>query len=135
MAFNVKSEWAATLANHILSQPNRDGISGFWRASLSRVQDERIYRLAQIPRQGFVLEADIDSERTHVMVADRFDEYVEHALLKRSRTAQIVDVDFLRRAIRKYIDRGRVVAALRNARPISGDTGETGRNPVWYTSD
>ena len=134
MAFNVKSTWAVTLANHILSRPNRDGISGFWRASLPRVQSERIYRLAYIPERRFVLEADIDSERTHTMVSDRFDEYVEHAVLMRSGPG-IVDLESRRRAVRKYIDQGRIVVALRNARPISGDTGETGRNPVWYTRD
>jgi hypothetical protein len=133
MAFNVKSTWALALAG--LSRPNRDGISGFWRASLPRVQNERIYRLAYISERRFVLEADIDSERTHIMVPDRFDEYLEHALLKRSRNPRLVDLDFLRRAIRKYINQGRIVVALRNARPISGDAGETRRNPVWYTPD
>jgi hypothetical protein len=123
------------LAGHILSRPNRDGISGFWRASLSRVQNERIYRLAYISERRFVLEADIDSEHTHVMVPDRFDEYIEHALLKRSHNPRLVDLDALRRAIRKYINQGRIIVALRNARPIYGDAGDTGRNPIWYTPD
>jgi hypothetical protein len=124
VAFNVKSTWAVALADHILSQPNRDGISGFWVASLPRAQNERIYRLVYIPERRFVLEADIDSERTDVMVPDRFDENVEHALLKRSRIARLTDVDALRRATRKYIDQRRIVVALRNARAISDDAGE-----------
>jgi hypothetical protein len=135
MAFNVKSSWAVPLANHILSRPDRDGVSGFWVASLQRVRDERIYRLAFITERRFVLEADIDSERTHTMVPDRFEEYLEHALLKRSHNPRLVDLDYLRSAIRKYINQGRIVVALRNARAISGDSGETGRNPVWYTRD
>jgi hypothetical protein len=135
MAFNVKSEWADALASHILSRPNRDGISGFWRASLSRVRNERIYRLAHLRERRFVLEADIDSERAHRMVPDRFDEYLEHALLKRSHNPRLVDLDYLRRAIRKYTNQGRIIVALRDARTISGDPGETGRNPIWYTSD
>lgn len=51
----------------------RHGVTHFWLASLKRVQDERLIRIAYMPDRRFVLEAEIDGEATHVMVAERLD--------------------------------------------------------------
>ena len=87
MAFNVKSERADVVSAHILSTAadGQPAISGFWKASLSRVKTERIFRMAQRPGGNFVLEADIDAGKTHVMTPHRFPEYLEHERLKQSR--------------------------------------------------
>lgn len=137
MAFNVKSQWARTVARHVLSKPagNRDGISGFWVSSVPRIQNERIFRMAYLDDRRFVFEAEIDAGGTHVMQQSRFDEYLEHELLKRSQSYHPMELAQLRRDIQDCINRGRIVVAFRNARAFAGDAGDTGRNPIWYTDD
>ena len=136
MAFNVKSNYALTVCESILSKPpaNRHGITGFWIAALRRVQDERLVRLAYMPEHRFVLEADIDAAGTHVMVRSRLDEYIEHELLKRSRESEPQSMDNIRAVLQRCIDQRRLVVAFRNARPLDGDINHAGQNPVWYSA-
>lgn len=137
MAFNVRSEWARTVARHVMSKPagRRHGISGFWTASAPRVQGERIFRMAYIPDRRFVLEAAIDPQGTHVMTQSRFEEYVEHEWLKLSQNHRALPLDRIRRDVQTCIDRGRIVVAFRNARYYAGDIDIAGRTPFWYTVD
>ena len=137
MAFNVRSKWAHTVAHHVLSKPagTRDGISGFWIASVPRIQNERIFRMAFLGDSRFVLEAEIDASGTHVMQQSRFDEYLELELLKRSQSDHPVELAQLRREIQECIDRGRIVVAFLNARAFTEETRYRERNPVWYTND
>jgi hypothetical protein len=137
LAFNVKSRWTRTVARHVFSKAkaNRDGISGFWVASVPRIQNERIFCIACLDDRRFVLEAEIDAGGTHVMQQSRFDEYLEYELLKRSQNYHPMELAQLRREIQDCINRGRIVVAFRNARAFAGDAGDTGRNPVWYTDD
>ncbi|PYS20755.1 MAG: hypothetical protein DMF72_20075 [Acidobacteria bacterium] len=137
MAFNVKSIWTSTVARNVLSKPAgmRHGMTGFWVASVPRIQKERIVRMAYLPNRRFVLEAEIDAGGTHVMAQSRFDEYLEYELLKRSQGGHPLPVAQLRNDIQTCINRGRIVVAFRNARAYSGNADESGRNPIWYTDD
>src|SRR5262249_22195706 len=116
LAFNVKSKWARTVARHVLSQPvgSRHGFSGFWIASVPRVQNEGIFRMAYLDDGQFVLEADIDATGTHQMTQSRFDEYLEHELVKRSQSYHPMALNQLRNDIQDCINRGRMVVAFRN---------------------
>src|SRR5438270_13452841 len=84
MAVNIKFDQALAVCQSVLSKPvdNRDGITGFWKVSLRRVQGEHLIRLADMPHRRFVLEAEIDPEATHEMEPERMEEYIDHQLLK-----------------------------------------------------
>jgi hypothetical protein len=135
VTFNVKTRFALTLRDTVLSKPpgQRNAVTGFWVASLARVQDEQLVRIAYLPDSRFVLEADIDPAVTHLMVRDRMDEYIAHELLKRSRETSPVSMDWVKSELEKCIDRRRVVVGFRNARPIDGPIENHGQNPVWYS--
>lgn len=136
MPFNVKSNFALAVCKGVLSKPvgKRDGITGFWKASLRRVQDELVVRMAYLPDRRFVLEAEIDPDATHTMVSSRIDEYIEHECLKRSQTHSVLPLDAIRKEMIEAVEQERIVVAFRNARAFHGDIEHTGRNPVWYTS-
>lgn len=75
----------------------RDGITGFWKASLPRVQNELVVRVADLPDRRFVFGADIDAEASHVMVASRIDEYIEHECVKRSQAYSVLPLAAIRK--------------------------------------
>ncbi len=137
MPFNVKSHYALAVCKNVLSKPggNRDGITGFWKASLHRVQNELVVRVAYLPDRRFVFEADIDADATHIMVSSRIDEYIEHECLKRSQTHSVLPLDAIRQEMREAIAQGRIVVAFRNAHAFQGNIEHTGRNPIWYTRE
>lgn len=137
MAFNVKSHYALAVCRSVLSKPvgERNGITGFWKASLARVQDELVVRVAYLPDRRFVFEADIDADATHIMVSSRIDEYIEHECLKRSLSHSVLPLDAIRKEMREAVEHGRIVVAFRNARAFQGDIDHTARNPVWYTKE
>ncbi len=87
MSFNVKSRLADAVVEAALSKPpgQRHGSTGFWKASLKRVLEHRHIRIATLHGHRFLLIAEIDKEKTHVMVPDRLEEYLEHERLKQSR--------------------------------------------------
>ena len=136
MPFNVKSNYSLAVCKNVLSKPvgKRNGITGFWKASLPRVQNELIVRVAYLPDRRFVFEADIDADASHVMVASRIDEYIEHECVKRSQAHSLVPLDAIRKDMIAAIAGERIVVAFRNARVFQGDIEHTARNPVWYTS-
>ncbi len=137
MTLNIKSNFALTIAQEALrrSAGERHGITGFWVASLHRVCNERLLRIAHMPQRVFVLEAEIDADATHIMVPERMDEYTEHERLKRAQLNRTLAIDDIRAEMNRCIDQGRLVVAFRNARAIDVHVEHTNRNPVWYTEE
>jgi hypothetical protein len=137
MSFNVKTEFAATLRQAALAKPPnaRIGVTGFWVASLRRVQESGILRIADLHDKRFVLEADIDAATTHIMVPERLDEYIQHELFKRSQQKSTISMQQVITTLQRCILKGRIVVAFRDARPIDRPTNHTTQNPVWYTEE
>lgn len=137
MTFNIKSRFALAVSENALARPigRRHGTTGFWVASLRRVQNERLVRMAYMPEHRFVFEAEIDADLTHVMTLTRIDEYIEHEYLKRLNSKEVLSSDGVRNEIVRCIEQGRIVVAFRNAHAFDGATEHTGQNPVWYTED
>ena len=141
MAVNIKFDQALVVCKSVLSKPvgERDGITGFWHASLPRVQGQSLIRIAAMRRRRFVLEAEIDPEGSHMMTPERMEEYINHELLKRSLNLHGLSPDEVRKArdkIREILRPcDRIVIAFRNARPLDGVIEHLGKNPIWYTSD
>lgn len=135
MALNIKTQYALAIRDHVLALPpgHRNGITGFWVAALNRAQNEAILRIALLNAHGFVLEADIDPEGTHVMVPEPIEEYLDHERLKR-RDHPLPDAE-MRQTVENCIRGGRIVVTFRNARAFDGDPHHVGRNPIWYTAD
>ena len=135
MPFNLKTRFGVTLRDVVLSKPSgqRNGVTGFWIASLNRVQDEQCVRIADLLERRYVLEGDIDAAATHAMVPARIDEYIAHEMLKRSRDTERVSMDWLKAQMDRCIEQGRLVVAFKNARPIDGPIEHSGQNPVWYS--
>jgi hypothetical protein len=137
MSFNVKSRLADAVVEAALARPPgaRHGFTGYWVASLRRVLDERVLRIATLNGHHFLLEAQIDPDATHVMRPDRMEEYVEHELLKHSKDKTALSIAAARARMKECITQGRIVVAFKNARPLAGPISSTGRNPVWYEPD
>ena len=137
MAFNIKTRQAHSLWAELEAKPeiDRDGFSGFWKASLERVRGERIVRVADIDSRRFVFEAEIDPAETHTMTMARFNEYRAHEEVKAVDAAYAASLGPLDRAIRDCIAQGRIVVAFRNARAADGELDHVGSNPIWYTDD
>ena len=141
MTVNIKFNQALAICKSVLSKPagERHGITGFWHASLRRVQDQRLIRLADMPHRRFVLEAEINPAGTHVMVLERMEEYIDHELLKRSLKLDGLSPDERVKArdnvreILRHCDR--VVIAFRNARALNGQIEHGGKNPIWYADE
>lgn len=137
MSFNVKSWLADAVVDAVLAKPSgsRHGITGFWLASLNRVLNERILRIGTLNGHHFLLAAEIDTIATHVMDPKRFDEYVEHEILKHSKDKDSLSIQAARTHVEECIEKGRIVVAFRNARAFTGGFKSNGRNSVWYEED
>jgi hypothetical protein len=156
MAVNIKFEHddAVAVCSNILSKPaeKRHGITGFWAAKLSHVQNEQVIRLADMTHHRFLLEAVIDPEDTHSMDAKRREEYIDHELVKKRIRLDKLSPDERRMArdrvwkenLQPCINRKRsdgtqlpprIVIAFRNAHAISGEIKNFNKNAVWYTKD
>ena len=141
MTVNIKFNQALAICKSVLSKPagERHGITGFWHASLRRVQDQRLIRLADMTHRRFVLEAEIDPAGTHMMVPERMEEYIDHELLKRSLNLDGLSPDEVHKArdkLRQLLRPcDRIVIAFRNAHVLGGEIEHRGKNPVWYTED
>ena len=137
MAFNIKTRQAHALWAELEEKraEERDGFSGFWRASLERVREQRLLRVADLDSRRFVFEADIDPAATHAMTMARMDEYRRHEAVKAVDAAYAASLGPLDEAIRRCIAQGRIVVAFRNARAIDDVMEHSGSNPVWYTED
>ena|SRR5437667_4623871 len=141
MAVNIKFDRALAVCKSVLSRPPRErhGITGFWHASLRRVRNQRLIRLADMPHRRFVLEAEINPAGTHVMVLERMEEYIDHELLKRSLNLDELSPDEVHKARDKLREIlrpcDRIVIAFRNAHVLGDEIEHRGKNPVWYTED
>ncbi len=137
MSFNVKSRLAESVVDAVLvkSSGSRHGITGFWRASLNRVLNERILRIGTLNGHHFLLAAEIDPIATHVMDPKRLDEYVEHEILKHSKDKDSYSIQAARAHVQECVEKGRIVVAFRNARAFTGGFKSNGRNSVWYEED
>ncbi|WP_216916393.1 MULTISPECIES: hypothetical protein [unclassified Synechococcus] len=134
MSFNVKSWLVDAVVDSVLAKPSgsRHGITGFWVASLDRVRSERILRVGTLHGRHFLLTAEIDPDATHVMDPKRFDEYVEHEILKHSKDKVSYPIQAARAHVQECVEKGRIVVAFRNARAFTEDFRSNGRNSVWY---
>jgi hypothetical protein len=137
MSFNVKSWLVDAVVDSVLAKPSgsRHGITGFWRASLDRVRNERILRIGTLHGHHFSLAAEIDPDATHVMDPKRLDEYVEHEILKHSKDKVSFSMEAARAHVQECVERGRIVVAFRNARAFTEAFKSNGRNSVWYEED
>mgnify|MGYP001809604615 CR=1 FL=1 len=137
MSFNVKSWLVDAVVDSVLTKPSgsRHGITGFWIASLDRVRSERILRVGTLHGRHFLLAAEIDPDATHVIHPKRFDEYVEHKILKRSKDKDSYSIEAARAHVQEGVEKGRIVVAFRNARAFTGEFKSNGRNSVWYEDD
>ena len=133
MYFNVKSNVARAVCEHILLQPNAKAhpSTGFWRASAAHVLEQRYVRIACMEQRIFLLEAEIDPQTTHIMTRDRVDEYVEFERIKFPN----VSLDNARNTVLRCIDQNRIVVGMQKARPINTPLLNLGKNPVWYSGD
>ncbi|WP_094584968.1 hypothetical protein [Synechococcus sp. BO 8801] len=137
MSFNVKSWLVDAVVDSVLAKPSgsRHGITGFWRASLDRVRNERILRVGTLHGRHFLLAAEIDPIATHVMDLKRLDEYVEHEILKHSNDKDSYSIEAARAHVQECVEKGRIVVAFRNARAFTEAFKSNGRNSVWYEED
>jgi hypothetical protein len=137
MSFNVKSRLADAVVDSVLAKPSgsRHGITGFWRASLDRVRNERILRIGTLHGRHFLLAAEIDPIATHVMDPKRLDEYVEHEILKHSKDKEPHSIQAARAHVQECVEKGRIVVAFRNARAFTEEFKGNGRNSIWYEED
>jgi hypothetical protein len=137
MSFNVKSRLAEAVVDSVLAKPSgsRQGITGFWLASLDRVRHERILRIGTLHGHHFLLAAEIDPIATHVMDPKRLDEYVEHEILKHSKDKDSYPIEAARAHVQECVEKGRIVVAFRNARAFTEGFKSNGRNSVWYEDD
>ena len=121
MSFNVKSWLVDAVVDSVLAKPSgsRHGITGLWLASLDRVRNERILRIGTLHGHHFLLAAEIDPVATHLMDPKRFDEYVEHEMLKHSRDKDSCSMQAARAHVQECVEKGRIVVAFRNARAFT----------------
>jgi hypothetical protein len=137
VSFNVKSRLVEAVVDSVLAKPSgsRHGITGFWVASLDRVRHERILRIGTLHGRHFLLAAEIDPIATHVMDPKRFDEYVEHEMLKHSNDKDPFSIEAARAHVQECVEKGRIVVAFRNARAFTEEFKNNGRNSIWYEED
>lgn len=137
MSFNVKSRLADAVVQAALSKPagHRHGCTGFWKASLKRVLEERYLRIATLNGHRFLLLAEIDPEGTHTMQPERLGEYIEHEFLKQSLEQTPLSQSEAEAKVKERLVQGRIVVAFKDARAISGSIETTSRNPVWYEEE